>query len=108
MKKLSLIAVTAMLLVSGGIFAKDLNPTESLSEQIGKMLKETPFVVQQGDLTADVRFTFNSEGEIVVLSVSAQEEKLVGFVKSRLNYQKVDVADYQEGKLYTVRVRITA
>ncbi len=107
MKKLSLVVVTAMLLLSGGIFAKEVNPTESLSKQIGEKLKKAPFEIVQGELTADVRFTLNADKEIVVLSVSAQDVALVGFVKSRLNYQKVEIADHKEGKLYTVKIRIT-
>ncbi|MEA1787103.1 hypothetical protein U1E44_13465 [Arenibacter sp. GZD96] len=108
MKKRSLMVVTAMLLLSGSIFSKDLNPTEKLSKQIGAILKEAPFKLNHGELTADVRFTLNAEKEIVVLSVVAQDDKVAAFVKSRLNYQKVEIVDHKEGKLYTVRIRITA
>ena len=31
-----------------------------------------------------------------------------GFVKARLNYQKVNLANVEEGKVYTIPVRIQA
>ena len=86
---------------------ENLKPTTNLSTQIHAMLESNSFDVDN-DLVADVRFTINKEGEIVVLSVDTQDEVLEGFVKGRLNYQKVDISNAKEGRLYTVPVRITA
>ena len=83
------------------------NPTKKLSTQIHKMLESNSFDVES-DLVANVRFTINKEGEIVVLSVDTSNTVLEGFVKGRLNYQKVDLENAKEGRLYTVPVRITA
>jgi len=108
MRKISLVLVAALLLTTGNVLANDYKPENSvkkLSTQIHKMLKENSFDISD-DLTANVRFTINDEGEIVVLSVSTTNETLEGFVKGRLNYKKVDNA--QEGKIYTVPVRIEA
>jgi hypothetical protein len=108
MRKISLVLVAALLLSTGNVLANDYkpeNPVRKLSTQIHKMLKDNNFDISD-DLTADVRFTINDEGEIVVLSVSTANETLEGFVKGRLNYKKVDNA--QEGKIYTVPVRIEA
>lgn len=111
MRKLSLVVVAAMLLVTGNVLANDtdgVKPTTSISTQISKMLSDNSFSDESANLTAQVRFTLNSDGEIVVLSVDTDSEQLEGFVKSRLNYKKVDVDAIEEGKLYTVPVRITA
>ena len=111
MRKLSLVVVAALLLFTGNVLANNtdgVKPTKTLSTQITKMLSDNNFSEEQTDLTAQVRFTLNSEGEIVVLSVSTDNAKLEGFVKSRLNYKKVDVSTIEEGKLYTVPVRISA
>ena len=108
MRKLSLVVVAAMLLVTGNVLANDtdgVKPTTSISTQISKMLSDNSF---SDELTAQIRFTLNSEGEIVVLSVDTDSTQFEGFVKSRLNYKKVDVDAIEEGKLYTVPVRITA
>ena len=111
MRKLSLVFVAAMLLVTGNVLANDaegVKPNQSLSSQITKMLSDNSFSDQENDLTAQVRFTLNGEGQIVVLSVDTDYAVLEGFVKNRLNYKKVEISNIEEGKLYTVPVRISA
>ena len=111
MRKLSLVVVAAMLLATGNVLANDVvneNPTKKLSVQISEMLSENDFSVEHDDLTAQVRFTLNADGEIVVLSVHTEFDNMEGFVKARLNYQKVNLANVEEGKVYTIPVRIQA
>ncbi|PKA97069.1 hypothetical protein B0O79_0717 [Flavobacteriaceae bacterium MAR_2009_75] len=109
MRKISLVLAVAMLLSTGSVLANDLKPKKSgksLSSQISEMLSENSFTINETDLRAQVRFTLNNEQEIVVLSIDADDEILEDFVKAKLNYKKVELEDYQEGKLYTVGVRI--
>lgn len=109
MRKISLVLAVAMLLSTGSVLANDLKPknkVKSLSSQISEMLSENSFTTNDTDLRAQVRFTLNNEQEIVVLSIDADDEILEDFVKAKLNYKKVDLKEYQEGKLYTVGVRI--
>ncbi|WP_339651704.1 hypothetical protein [uncultured Maribacter sp.] len=111
MRKLSLVVVAAMLLATGNVLANDTigeNPTTSLSTQISALLSENNFSEEQTDLTAQVRFTLNNDGEIVVLSVSTDFEKMESFVKNKLNYQKVNLNEVEEGKIYTIPVRVKA
>ena len=105
MRKLSLVVVAVMLLATGNVLE---NPTKSLSAQISAMLSENNFSEEQSDLTAQVRFTLNNEGEIVVLSVNTDFEKMESFVKNKLNYQKVNLNEVKEGKVYTIPVRVKA
>ncbi|MEM1003543.1 MAG: hypothetical protein AAGH46_12930, partial [Bacteroidota bacterium] len=109
MRKISLALFTTALLTAGTLSAnpgKKVQPQTNLSKQIHKMLAVNSFDIDN-DLVAQVRFTINKEGEIVVLSVDTKNVGLEGFVKGRLNYQKVQLdQDAQEGKLYTVPVRI--
>lgn len=111
MRKLSLVVVAAMLLGTGNLLANDINsvePSKSLSSQISSMLSDNNFSEFEDDLTAQVRFTLNEEGEIVVLSVSTDFDQMERFVKNRLNYQKVDLNNVEEGKVYTIPVRVKA
>ncbi len=111
MRKLSYVIVAAMLLSTSAILAntsESLEPTESLSEQIYEMLADNSFSEGECNSTAQVRFTFNGEGEIVILSVETDSENLERFVKNRLNYKKVEISNVKEGKLYTVPVRVTS
>ncbi|NER10736.1 hypothetical protein SAMN06265375_102284 [Muriicola jejuensis] len=109
MRKLSLVFAAALLLAGGNLFANDsrtIDPKKELTVQIGELLKDNFFVVDKEELTAEVLFTLNHKNEIVVISVDTEDEVLEQFVKSRLNYQHVDVAVGKEGSMYTVPVRI--
>jgi len=111
MKKVSVMLVAALLLSTGSIFANDVkeaNPAKDISSQITKMLDKNEFSEDEIDASAQVRFTMNKQGEIVVLSVDTENSSLESFVKGRLNYQKLDVDNFKEGKLFTVSVRIAS
>lgn len=111
MRKISLVLVAAMLLFTGNILAndvKDNDPTKSLSTQISEILDNNDFTDDVVDQTAQVRFTLNNHGEIVVMSVDTKNIKLESFVKARLNYKKVEVDNLEEGKLFTISVRIAS
>lgn len=110
MRKFTLALFTALLFISGSALASspDDHKPEKLSTQIQKILNNNSFNSDYNGLYAQVRFTLNKEGEIVVLSVDTENTKLEGFVKGRLNYKKVEVPQIAEGKMYTVSVRITA
>ncbi len=109
MRKISLVLVAAAMFAVGNVSANNTsepsNTKKSLANQIHKMLESNSFDLKE-DLTANVKFTINKKGELVVLSVDTADDSLEGFVKGRLNYKKVDVASFKEGRTYTVPVRI--
>lgn len=84
-------------------------PTE-VSTQIRVLLKERNGfnLGEKDEMHAVVRFTLNSEREIVVLSVNTEDERLESFVKARLNYEKVADQNLVEGKIYAVPIRLQA
>lgn len=104
-----MVVVATMLLTVGNVFANEVttvDPSESLSAQISKLLSNNAFTQNELALTAQVRFTLNNDHQIVVLSVETENMALADFVKRKLNYEEVDLEDYKEGKLYTIPVRI--
>ena len=67
MRKIKIASVAFMLFATLGAFANKGNnelPEKSLSSQIYEMLKQNNFELQYNELTADVRFTINQNGEI--------------------------------------------
>lgn len=109
MRKQSLVLVAAMLLSSASIFANnvtDNDPTKSMSAQITEILSDNAFTEEDTGLRAQVRFTLNNESEIVILSVDTESDKFEYFVKSKLNYHIMQENDVEEGKMYTVSVRL--
>ena len=57
-------------------------------------------------LTADVNFMINRKGEIVVLSVSSNNEDLENYVKAALNYQSVKNVAAKRMKVYKLPLKI--
>ncbi|MEM9362807.1 MAG: hypothetical protein AAGA43_09235 [Bacteroidota bacterium] len=109
MRKVSLAFLAMLLLSTVGVVANEGNkPAKKLSVQIQEMLNTNSFQLEEGEIKAEVRFTLNKDGEIVVLSVETENSFLEGFVKGRLNYQKVELANIQEGKIYKVPIRVMA
>lgn len=109
MRKISLVVASALLMSFGSVLANDSEPkvkSNTLSKQISHILSENSLSQEAIDMSAQVRFTLNKEREIVVLSVDSEDADLEGFVKAKLNYKKVQMEDFTEGKLYTVSVRI--
>ena len=112
MRKISFVLVAAMLLTVGSSFAntnttkKDKAP-KSLSTQIGDLLDRNNFTENEKGESAQVLFMLNDNKEIIVLSVDAcKNTNLEGFIKSSLNYRKVDLANYKKGTKFTVSVRV--
>lgn len=112
MRKISFVLMAAMLLTVGSSFANDNpvkkeKPSKSLTTQIRELLDTNDFTENDEGKRAQVLFTLNDNREIVVLMVDADENSsLEGFIKSKLNYKEVDLADYKEGQKYTVSVRV--
>ncbi len=112
MRKISLVLVAVMFLVNGSIFANSesvkVERKKSLTIQVSEILQreiddlELDFV----NITADVKFTLNKNREIVVLYVSTKDSEMEHFVKSTLNYKKVDLENYREGRVYSIPVLI--
>ncbi|MFS4467363.1 hypothetical protein [Maribacter sp. 2210JD10-5] len=105
-----MMAMLALMTLSN-VFANDLDkavkPKTELSKQIYTLLEDNPFTVED-ELVANVRLTFNQAGEIVVLSIEGTNASITSFVKSRLNYTKVDFAGKVEGRVYTLPVKVVA
>tara|TARA_Y100001933_G_scaffold248168_1_gene281748 strand:+ start:1816 stop:2208 length:393 start_codon:yes stop_codon:yes gene_type:complete len=111
MRKFKTVTVVFALLATMSAFAtkgKKATKENSLSGQIYEMLKENQFNANDKELTAEVRFIVSEKGELIVLSVDTEDEILEGFLKSRLNYQKVQMKNVAPGRVYEIPVRITA
>ncbi len=75
-----------------------------VAKQISRLLEKPTFSIEK-ELTAFVTFTLNKENEIVVLSVKTDDETIENYIKSRLNYNKLDLKLDSEKK-YGVPISI--
>ena len=111
MKKLKTVSVALALFATMSAFAtkgKKATEEKNLTGQIYELLKEHKFKLDSEELTAEVRFIVNEEGELVVLSVKTDHDIVEGYVKNRLNYKKVQSEEIVPGRVYELPVRITA
>ena len=111
MKKLSVILVAFVLLFgtsisTAAVVTEKESDKVSTSQEIASLLQNSE-IESEEDIRANVIFTVNTKGEIVVLTVDTDNEIVERFIKSRLNYEHLENA-LTPGKEYKVPVRLTA
>lgn len=95
MKKVNLFLVLLML-GSFSLFANNNHDfkknndviKKQVKQKIVKLLEKAPFEASE-DLKANIEFLVTKKGEILVTNVISKNEGIAGYVKTRLNYQKV-------------------
>jgi len=109
MKKLNVILVALVLLVGTTISAAPIHfikEKKTVSQEIEKFLKNANMELEH-DVNAYVTFMINEEQEVVVLTVDTDNETIARFIKSRLNYKKLENTLLQ-GEEYKVPVTMKA
>ncbi len=109
MKKLTVLLV-AFVLGSTQLFATGGTPVDAekeLRNHIAVLLKSPEIKLDKEELKANIEFTLNSKKEIVVLTVNAEESIVTDYVKSRLNYKKVNSEISKiENKVFKIALKI--
>lgn len=82
----------------------DKKAKAQVEQQIGELLEGPQFEIEQ-DCKASVSFTVNDQNEMVVLSVDTDNDRFERYVKSRLNYKKLE-AQLPGGRFYTVPLKL--
>ncbi|WP_459209958.1 hypothetical protein [Aquimarina rhabdastrellae] len=108
MKRVSVIVMAAFFLCASLVSAANTpvkKTDRKLSDEIGVLLKDPSFKIEE-DIKAQVTFTLNKDNEIVVLSVESESVQVEGYIKNRLNYQKVKTSEKNSMIAYQIPVRI--
>ena len=93
------ITTTAMAATDG------LNPESSLRTEIIKLIDHPQQDVLQGqDLVANLRLMVNGDSELIVLDSGTDDPLLDNYIKSKLNYKKVEARDINYFKFYFVKM----
>ncbi len=107
MKNVSVILVAVVLLFGTSISTAAVETEKeklSPSQEISKLLKNPNFLVEN-DVDANVTFVVNEDNEMVILTVETEDSTIEGYIKNRLNYEKLE-AVLVEGKEYKIPVRL--
>ena len=109
MKNLKLIAVAFAIFATSFSFATTLedDPNSELRAQIVELLNNAEIKIDTNELIAEVTFTLNKKGELIIIDVNTNDEKADYFVRTNLDHKKVEtMLNSVEGKIYTVPIRI--
>ena len=102
MKKLMLTAL-AIVISTTTLFASNVIPEDSnknIRNQIIKLM-DTPEFELNNDTAITINFTFNSEGEIIVLSVDSKNRDILNYVRKNINHKTI-VNPGEKDKVYTM------
>ena len=109
MRSIKLLAL-ALLISGASAFATTVEdpevPAKQIRSQIVELLQEPGFTVYK-DIEVVLKFTFSSEGEIVVLCPGCDNKQVQNYIREHLNYKKFEYPGVRD-KLYTMPLKIKA
>lgn len=99
-------------LVLGTVATIAANPekltiNEKLRTEIGRLLEKPNFLEEEAIISAKVDFLVNKNGQIVVIMVDSKDDRVVSFIKERLNYKTILDADVQlKNNKFSIPVKV--
>ena len=110
MKNLKLFIAAFALVFAVQVSANPEKPIKATaqlqSELVDLMGSEVPFQIENGELTAEVLFTVNSKGEVIVIKIVSDNPAAEKHIKNRINYKKVSHRTSKPGEIYMMPVRV--
>lgn len=107
MKKIKVLAF-ALVLGTTSLFASNTTVPDEVTKQIRteivNLLDAPEFSVEK-DVQLLITFTFNSEGEIVVLNVNSKNRDVLNYVRENLNGKKITNPG-EQFKQYTMPLKV--
>jgi len=107
MRKLKLLAF-AFVFGTATMFATTGEPDVTTNNQIRNeivQLLDAPDFVVEDDMNIHVTFTFNSEGQIVVLEVNSKNEGVLDYIRENVNGRHIQHPG-EQNKHYTMPIKI--
>ena len=84
----------------------DLNPENNLRSEIVKLIDHPSIDIIDGQTeVANLRLMVNNENELIVLDTGTSNRQLDRYIKTKLNYKKVDAEDVNYFKSYFLKVQ---
>jgi len=109
MRKFKLLAL-AFVIGTASLFAFSTNdiggPEKEIRNQIITLLETPDFEIEQ-DMSVIIKFTFNSEGQIIVLCAGCKDKEIVDYIRKNLN-QKKFATPGEINKIYRIPFTIKA
>ena len=110
MKNLKLFIAAFALVFAIQVSANNEKPikvtAQLQSELVELMGTEVPFTLENGEFTAEVLFTVNSQGEVIILKIVTDSPEAEKHIKNKINYKKVSHRTSKPGEIYMMPVRV--
>lgn len=105
--KILLIAFALFTLNATAKTFSPVKPSAQLRADIVDIIgTNCPYESDKDECTAEVIFTVNNEREIVIISVTSENPGAEEFIKSKLNYKKVNHKPGHAGELFLLPLRM--
>ena len=109
MKKLKLFAI-ALLIGTTGLFASEISKGDlkkpDISTQIENLLDQYEFNFEDTSVV-QITFTFNSEGQIVILKINSTDKDVLNYLRKNLNGKTIKNPGERD-KLYSLSLKLQA
>lgn len=109
MRKFKLMAL-AFVIGTASLFAMNtttlIGPEKEMRNELVKLLQTPDFTVSN-EMNVLIKFTFNSEGEIVVLCAGCKDKEVIEYIRENLNNKKFKNPGVRD-KIYRVPLKIKA
>lgn len=105
--KVLLVALLASVFFSVSAFAatEGMNPKSSLRAEIIDLIDHPNATILDGQSEiANLRLMINNDNELIVIDTGTKNKELDVYLKSKLNYKKIDVSEVQHFNFYFVKV----
>lgn len=110
MKTLKILVTAFALVLTINVSSANENPlkpsVQLRAELVDLIGTSSPYQLTTDESTAEILFTVNSSGEVIVISVISDNSETVKYIKSKINYKKVSHRTSKPGEMYLLPLRI--
>jgi hypothetical protein len=85
--------------------ATEKEPKTLRSEIVALLGDNVPIEVTKTE-SALISFLINNKNEVIVISVKTNTPEFSNYVKSRLNYKKINLKNLKKGEIYRMPIKI--
>lgn len=110
MKNLKLFIAALALVFTVQVSATNEDPVKPSAQLRAELVEligsDCPFALEKEECTAEVLFTVNSAGEVIIISILSSNPKAEKHIKNKINYKKVSHRTSKPGEIYLLPIRV--
>jgi len=105
MRKLKLVAVVLLFSMTSLFASENLEKANTeIRNQIVNLFDDAKFIAES-DFKVNFSFTFNANGEIIVLNVDSTRADIKDYIRKNVNYKKLENPGSKD-EIYTMPIKV--